>query len=120
MDPFGAFTDVNGILVPSPTYVPLTVAIPIIGGIQKGTAGSAAPDQTLKLFSSNGGASLAAGLAAALYTVTVGKTFYITDIIVTGNNATPVQILVNIKQGSTVIWEGYIKTETQPGIADGM
>lgn len=108
------FVDVNGILVPSPTYIPLTAAVPLLGSVAKETAGSAAPDQTLKTFSSSGGVSIATGATVALYTVTAGKTFFVTDIVITGNAATAGQVLCQLKQAGTVFWEGYMKTDTQP------
>lgn len=115
LDPGGTWVDSNGIAVPSgQMYAPLTAAIPVLGSVQKGTAGAAAPDQTLKQFSSSGGVSINTGATVALYTVTAGKTFFITDIMITGNAATAGQVLCQIKQASTVIWEGYMKTDTQP------
>lgn len=94
--------------------LPATVSIPATGSTGKQTAGGPAPDQTIKQFSSSGGVSIATGATVALYTVTAGKTFFLTDIEVTGNAATAGQVLVQLKAGSTVIWEGYMKTDTQP------
>src|SRR5579864_666405 len=104
----------DGLASPANVRLPVTGNIPVTGSISKSTAGAAAPDQTLKTFSSSGGVSLASPQAIALYTVTAGKTFFITDIVITGNNATATQFLCQIKQGTTVIWEGYMKTDTQP------
>jgi|SRR5579864_2947388 len=98
----------------APVRLPVTASIPVTGAIAKSTAGAGAPDQTLKQFSSSGGVSINTGATVALYTPTAGKTFYATDIVITGNASTAGQVLCQLKSGSTVIWEGYMKTDTQP------
>lgn len=113
-------TDQFGNPTTGPVRAPISVSFPATGGVSKSTAGAAAPDQTLSQFTSSGGVSIASGATVSLLTVAAGKTFYITDIFLTGNNATPTQFLVQIKQGTTVIWEGYLKTDTQPVIGPGI
>jgi len=76
--------------------------------VTKVTAGGAGPGQSIKTFSSSGGVSIATGATTISYTVTTGKTLYITDIDVSTSSATAV--LVQIKAGSTVIAERYIST----------
>ena len=104
----------DGVASPAPVRIPVTASIPVSGSTAKSTAGAGAPDQTLKTFSSSGGVSIASGANVALYTVTAGKTFYATDIIITGNAGTAGQVLCQLKQAGVVIWEGYMKTDTQP------
>lgn len=106
--------DGSGNAALGPVRAQVTAAIPVTGSVTKGTAGAAAPDQTLKQFSSSGGVSINTGATVALYTVTAGKTFYATDIVITGNAGTATQFLVQLKQGTTVIFEGYCKTDTEP------
>lgn len=98
----------------APVRLPLTASVPVTGATAKSTAGAGAPDQTLKQFSSSGGVGIGTGATVALYTPTAGKTFFATDIIITGNAATAGQVLCQLKSGTTVIWEGYMKTDTQP------
>jgi hypothetical protein len=107
-------TNADGSTANGPARVKVAASVPLTGSVAKSTAGAAAPDQTLKTFSSSGGVSIATGATVNLYTVSAGKTFYITDIVLTGNATTPTQYLVQIKAGATVIWEGYVKTDTEP------
>jgi hypothetical protein len=88
------------------------------------TAGGPAPGQTIKSFTSSGGVSINTGATAISYTVTTGKTLFITDIDVSTDSATP--ILVQLKAGSNVVVEKYISTtcpleldgiESQPTVA---
>jgi hypothetical protein len=110
----------DGVATPAAAKLPVTASVPVTGSTGKSTAGAGAPDQSLKTFSSSGGTSIASGANVALYTVTAGKTFYLTDVVVTGNAATAGQVLVQLKAGSTVIWEAYMKTDTQPIEVPGM
>lgn len=95
--------------------------------VQRQTAGSAAPNQTIKTFSSSGGVSINTGGTTTVYTVTAGKTFYITDIFIATDNATPA--LTQVKAGATVVAESYLSTtqainmlaiESQPAVAGGV
>ena len=104
----------DGIASGAPVRIPVTGSFPVTGATAKSTAGAGAPDQTLKQFSSSGGVSINTGATVSLYTPTIGKTFYATDIMITGNAATAGQVLCQLKSGTTVIWEGYMKTDTQP------
>ena len=104
----------DGIASSAPVRLPLTASFPATGSTAKSTAGAGAPDQTLKQFSSSGGVSIATGATVALYTPTAGKTFFMTDITITGNAGTAGQVLCQVKSGTTVIWEAYMKTDTQP------
>src|SRR5579859_2998060 len=113
-------TDLQGNPVVGPVRAPVTVSVPATGVTAKSTAGSAAPDQTLQTFSSSGGVSVNTGATVALFTVPAGKTFFMTDIVVMGNAATATQFLVQVKQGTTVIFEGFCKTDTAPVEAPGL
>lgn len=72
------------------------------------SAGSAAAGQTIKNFSSSGGLSINTGATPTVYTVTTGKTLFITDVYFSTDSATP--LLVQVKAGATVILEGYMST----------
>jgi hypothetical protein len=110
-DPGGTFQDELGRSI-AQIFVPITAALPVLGSIGKSTAGAGAPDQTLKNFNSTNGISIATGATVTLYTVTAAKTFFLTDISIYSNSATA--FLVQVKQGATVIWEGYCKGDTGP------
>jgi hypothetical protein len=61
------------------------LSYPATGGTQKGTAGGPAPDQTQIILSSR--MNNPSGADIALYTVPTGKTFLLTDFVVTGSPA---------------------------------
>jgi hypothetical protein len=125
-------TDSLGNAVAGPVRAQVTANIPVTGSIQKSTAGAAAPDQTL--FQLSGTAALNVNSTPTTitsvnsdgnpttFTTPTGKTSYFTDIIYTGNAAlaTPQQVEILIKAGSTVIFRGWMKTDTQPLVADGI
>ena len=91
----------------------VTAAVPLTGSVTKGTAGAAAPDQTLKIFHAvDGGLSIASGATAALYTVTAGKTFYVTDIQITANTAT--QFEAKLQAAGVTQWNANVKGDTAP------
>lgn len=89
------------------------------------TAGPPSSGQTQKNYA--GSASINTGATVTLETVTPGKTYYITDILMTTDSATPFD--VQIKAGATVIFEallsstspvGFAGIETQPNAASGV
>jgi len=73
-------------------------------------AGGAAAGQSLKTYV--GTQSVTAAITLTLETVTVGKTFYITDIYVGSNTATVFQVTVSA--GPTAIFQGFCKGDTGP------
>jgi hypothetical protein len=77
-------------------------------GVMKITAGGPGAGQSIKTFSSSGGVSINAGATVISYTVTAGKTLYITDIDISADNVSA--ILVQLKAGGVVIGEKYIST----------
>lgn len=96
-------------------------------GVMKFTAGGAGAAQSIKSWSSSGGASISTGLTVISYTVTTGKTLYITDIDVSTDDSSPV--LAQLKAGSTVVAERFISTtnswssigiESQPTVGSGV
>jgi hypothetical protein len=105
--------DGSGNTALGPVRAQITASIPVTGSVQKGTAGAAAPDQTLKQFhAADGGLSIASGATAALYTVTAGKTFYVTDIQITANTAT--QFEAKLQAAGTTQWNSNVKGDTAP------
>ena len=97
------------------------------GAVGRVSAGAGAPGQSLKTFSSSGGVSINSGATVNVYTTTAGKTLYITDLYISADSAAP--ILVQVKAGATVIFEGYVSTtapmdmtgiETQPNCGSGV
>jgi hypothetical protein len=54
-----------------------------------------APNQTMKTFTGIITTSTTATTSATLYTVTAGKTFYLTDVAFCNNSANPSQVSVN-------------------------
>jgi len=73
-------------------------------------AGGPALGQSLKTYVGN--QSVSTGATITLETVTVGKTFYITDIYVGGNTATVFPVTINA--GPTAIFQGFCKGDTGP------
>ncbi len=73
-------------------------------------AGGPTLGQSLKTYV--GTQSLAAATPITLETVTAGKTFYVTDIYVGANSATPFAVTINA--GATAIFQGFCKGDTGP------
>ena len=73
-------------------------------------AGAAGIGQSLKSYV--GSLSIATGATVPLETVTLGKTFIITDIYVSGSTAN--QFSVTIMAGATPIFQGFAKGDTGP------
>lgn len=100
---------------------------PRIGANTRVTAGGAAPGQSIKAFSSSGGVPINAGATINVYTVTSGKTLFLTDISVSTDSAA--SFLFQIKAGAVVIKEGFVSAtapfafagiESQPSIGSGV
>ena len=96
-----------------------------IPAVQRGTAGAAAPGQTLKQFTSpSGGVALANPLTVKLtanssdYTVTNGKTFYCTDLHITGSFTAALEY--QLLAAGSIIMQGFCKGDTGPVSAFGI
>lgn len=72
------------------------------------SAGAAGVGQTLKNY--NGFQSIVAGASVPLETVAAGKTFYLTDVYISGNTST--QFQVTITANGVSIFSGYCKGDT--------
>ena len=109
-------------------HVPyMTLYGAIAGPTLRVSAGAGAAGQSLKTFSSSGGVNINAGATVNVYTVTAGKTLFISDVLISADSATP--ILVQLKAGATVIMESYVSTtapldmtgiETQVAVGAGV
>jgi hypothetical protein len=77
-------------------------------GIQRATAGSSAPGQTVLSFSSSGGLTITSGGSVALHVPAAGKNFYVTDLDCSTDSTAAV--LVQLQAGNTIIGEKYIST----------
>jgi len=91
------------------------------------SAGNAAVGQSILSFTSSGGISLTGGPSTDIYTVSAGKTFFITDIYITVNETTTPQ-LVQLKAAGVVILEAFtmstlpfdvVGIESQASVAGG-
>ena|ERR1700730_17738130 len=84
------------------------------------TAGPGAEDQQLYQISSNGGQSVTSAGTAALHTTTGGRTFYVTDLLVTADAANTSPVLVQLEiSGGVVVFEAYVSATSpidMPGI----
>jgi len=88
------------------------------------------PAQTMKTFTGTITTSTSVTVSATLYTVTAGKTFYLTDVIFCNNSANPSQVSVNASASlntAPIIIGHAINTEafdainigTEPSVAGG-
>lgn len=84
----------------------------------RASAGAAAYGQTLETFTGNPPLSTTAATSVALFTVPAGQTFYLTDLYVGANTASP--FLVQVTAGGTPIFTGYCKGDTGPIDMPGM
>ena len=93
----------------------------------KFSAGGPGVGQAIKQVNSAGGVSINTGYTGTIYTVTAGKTLYITDVQISCDSATAT--LAQLKAGATVIYENYISTtgpwtalgiESQPTVGAGV
>ena len=75
-------------------------------------AGSAAPGQTLKTYTGKVALSGASTTSTALYTVTAGKTFYITDMYLSADGA---QVMdVQVQAAGVTVFRAAVKGDTAP------
>jgi hypothetical protein len=86
-----------------------------VATIVRTTGGPPAPGQTVKQFV--GSVSVASGATVNLYTVTAGKTFYITDIIATSSGSTAFDI--QVQAAGVAIFQAHV-FNTAPVDACGM
>ncbi|GAC1375201.1 MAG: hypothetical protein NVSMB4_03200 [Acidimicrobiales bacterium] len=75
-------------------------------------AGGAGAGQTLKSYTGTQALSTTASTTITLETVTAGKTFFITDIMVTSNTGSVFTVTINA--GSTAIYNSFCKGDTGP------
>lgn len=81
------------------------------------SAGGAADGQTVSQFTAN--PSLASGYnSGTILTPAAGTTFYMTDISITANTATP--FLAQVQANGVTIWQAYVKGDTGPVIVSGL
>ena len=101
---------------------PAAITTPSLGATQRSTAGGAAPGQAIKNYV--GITTLTSSAQPiALETVTTGKTYLITDIIATTDDAASGSLLISITSAGTSIFYSHINStkgievpgiETQP------
>jgi len=97
----------------------VALGAPVAGGVtMKVNAGSVAPGQTLKTYTGTIALSTSAAVTQALETVTAGKTFYVTDIVISANTAQ--QFLVQLQAAGVDIFDDYCKGDTAPIQATGI
>ena len=95
------------IVLPDGSVYVAEIAYPATGGTGKSTAGGPAPDQVQRIF--NNEVVNPTNVDTKLYTVTTGKAFYLTDLVVTTTAATGtvrVKARVATTQGATTAGAG--------------
>ena len=82
------------------------------------SAGAAGVGQSLKQYSGTQALSTTVATTITLETVTVGKTFYITDLAVYSNTGSFFPVTINA--GATAVFNGFAKGDTGPIQIAGM